>query len=341
MSSTIISAHNINRSFTSTEKGSGIKEGFKLFFNPKKTSHEALKNINLEIKEGEFVGLIGANGAGKTTLLKILAGLIPPSSGEARVMGQNPFDRTIEFKKNISLVMGQKAQLWWDLPALDAFDLLKAIYQIPDADFKSRLGELSQILDVERLLKTQIRRLSLGERMKMEVIGALLHWPKIIYLDEPTIGLDVLASHHLRQFLKVFNQKQKSTIILTSHNMDDIEELCTRVMIIQKGEKIYDGSPKSLVNRSENRLRVRLANKTSTADLSALTGLLESKISMDTEDTGEDASDLKTYFFETDKKQIPRILGDLLNKYSVVDMGIEEQSLESVIHKIYQDSNKR
>src|SRR3954452_3997604 len=198
----VIEARDIRRSFRSVKKEEGLKGAFGLLVKPQYTEHEALKGISFGIEEGSFVGLIGANGAGKTTLLKILSGLIPASSGEARVLGYDPFKRTLDFRHKIALVMGQKAQLWWDLPAVDAFDLLRAIYGIPNDKYRDRLNTLAELLDVQRLLNTQIRRLSLGERMKMELIGAIIHWPSVIFLDEPTIGLDVFAAHKLREFLK-------------------------------------------------------------------------------------------------------------------------------------------
>jgi ABC-2 type transport system ATP-binding protein len=294
------------------------------------------------------VGLIGANGAGKTTLLKILSGLIPPSSGEARVLDFTPFERSLPFRHAISLVMGQKAQLWWDLPATDAFDLLKAIYEIPEAKYRERLEELSELLDVKRLLQTQIRRLSLGERMKMELIGALLHWPKVIFLDEPTIGLDVLAAEKLRDFLKVFNQREKATIILTSHNMDDIERLCSRVMIMKTGEMIFDGAPSKLTREGECRLRVRLKENLKVDDLAAIAGVPASSISTDSTDaadgegTDEPNDDptgdlIPAFYFETNKDSVVRILQALMGRTTILDMGIEEQSLESVIQRIYSD----
>src|SRR6476660_9374358 len=247
----VIEVRNVRRSFRSTVKEEGLKGTLALLTKPKYKEHEALKGVSFSIEEGAFVGLIGANGAGKTTLLKILSGLIPPTAGEARVLGFTPFERKVEFRRKIALVMGQKAQLWWDLPAVDAFDLLRAIYEIPTPKYKERLHTLSELLDVKRHLGTQIRRLSLGERMKMELIGAIVHWPSVIFLDEPTIGLDVFAAHKLREFLKVFNQREKATIILTSHNMDDIERLCPRVLILKTGELVFDGAPSKLTRRGE------------------------------------------------------------------------------------------
>ncbi|MBC7385174.1 MAG: ATP-binding cassette domain-containing protein [Cryobacterium sp.] len=352
----VISVNKVRRSFRSAQKGEGLKGTFELLLKPKFTDHHALKETTFTIEPGSFVGLIGANGAGKTTLLKILAGLIPPSSGEAKVLGFTPFDRTMEFRHAISLVMGQKAQLWWDLPATDAFDLLKAIYEIPEDKYRERLETLSELLDVKRLLQTQIRRLSLGERMKMELIGALLHWPKVIFLDEPTIGLDVLAAEKLRDFLKTFNQKEKATIILTSHNMDDIERLCSRVMILKSGEMIFDGSPNRLVREGECRLRIRLKETFDIPTLSQITGIAEANITAvsenddaeEDEDEKEESADstaggaegpatIPTFYFETTKEAVLKILQALMGKGTVLDMGIEEQSLESVIQRIYAD----
>jgi ABC-2 type transport system ATP-binding protein len=345
----VIVVDNVRRRFRSAKKSEGWKGTFELLLKPQYSDHEALKGVSFTIEPGSFVGLIGANGAGKTTLLKILSGLIPPSTGTATVLGFTPFERSMAFRHSISLVMGQKAQLWWDLPAVDAFDLLKAIYEIPEAKYRERLEELSELLDVKRLLQTQIRRLSLGERMKMELIGALLHWPKVIFLDEPTIGLDVLAAEKLRDFLKVFNQREKATIILTSHNMDDIERLCSRVMILKTGEMIFDGSPSALTREGECRLRVRLKENLTLAEVASITGYPEAKISTESAESeageGEGSDDAPTgglipaFYFETTKDSIMRILQPLMGKATILDMGIEEQSLESVIQRIYSEGS--
>ena len=338
----IISVRDVRRVFRSTKKGEGIKGALNLLIKPEYQEHEALKGVSFEIEAGSFNGLIGANGAGKTTLLKILSGLIPPSSGEARVLGFDPFKRSLDFRHSISLVMGQKAQLWWDLPAVDAFDLLRAIYEIPEAKYKERLHTLTELLDVNRHLNTQIRRLSLGERMKMELIGALLHWPRVIFLDEPTIGLDVLAAHKLREFLRVFNAKERATIILTSHNMDDIERLCSRVLILRSGEMIYDGRPDGLVRKGEQRLRVRLMERPSLDQLSAETTIPRAQIAFaQLEDSGGDAAshgeESQPVVFSIHQEQIVHVLQSLMKKHTIVDMGIEEQSLEAVIQRLYEE----
>jgi ABC-2 type transport system ATP-binding protein len=319
----------VKRSFKSVKKEEGFKGTMKLLFNPEYVVHEAVKGISFKIPVGEFTGLIGANGAGKTTLLKILSGLIPPTSGQARVLGMNPFERTLEFRKQISIVMGQKAQLWWDLPAIEAFDLLRALYQIPRDVYRKRLDELTSMLDVTKLLNTQIRRLSLGERMKMEVIGAILHLPKVIFLDEPTIGLDVLASQKLRQFLKIHNQKEGATIILTSHNMDDISELCRRIILIKEGAVLYDGEPNTLTRSDECQLRIKLNSEASLSEIAAAVGLPVEAVRADEDDP-------TTYLLTLQRSRVAEYFQKLIAKFQVADIGIQEASLERVIQRIYQ-----
>ena len=341
----IIQVRNVRRSFRSPKKEEGLKGTLKLLVKPEVQEHEALKGISFDIEAGSFIGLIGANGAGKTTLLKILSGLIPPTSGEAVVLGQDPFKRSMNFRHSIALVMGQKAQLWWDLPAVDAFELLKAIYDIPEDTYRERLNTLAELLDVKRLLNTQIRRLSLGERMKMELIGALIHWPKVIFLDEPTIGLDVLAAHKLREFLREFNRREKATIILTSHNMDDIERLCSRVLIIKQGQLIFDGEPKKLKQSDECQLRVRLVETPSIEELTPLLGLSPSAITFTGADSDsptnadDEDTEARSIRMSLPRNQITSTLQSLMSKYTLVDMAIEEQSLEKVIQRLYESES--
>jgi ABC-2 type transport system ATP-binding protein len=325
-----IEVQNVTRSFRSVKKEEGFRGTLKLLTNPEYIVHEALKGISFSIPQGEFTGLIGANGAGKTTLLKILSGLIPQSSGEVKVLGFRPFERSLEFRKQISLVMGQKAQLWWDLPAIEAFDLLRALYQIPKDTYRKRMEELTSLLDVTKLLNTQIRRLSLGERMKMEVIGAILHLPKVIFLDEPTIGLDVLAAQKLRDFLKQHNQQEGATIILTSHNMDDISELCKRIMLVKEGTFIFDGDPKKLTAQDECLLKIKLLTEPSFADLAAALSLKENLIQKDEEDP-------TTYHITVARSRVAEYFQILVQKYQVADIGIQEPSLERVIQRIYRN----
>lgn len=238
----MIVVKNLSKEFRVHQKEPGLSGSIKSLFHRKWIIKKALDQVSFEISEGEIVGLVGANGAGKTTLSKILAGIVHPTSGQASVLGHIPWERENHFRKQMSLIMGQKASLWWDLPALDSFLLLKEIYQIPQKDFHARLEYLSSALDIHDQLKVQLRRLSLGERMKAELMAALLHHPKIVYLDEPTIGLDLTAQNAIRQFLLQYRKDFKPIMILTSHYMEDIEKLCKRIIILKSGSIVYDGT---------------------------------------------------------------------------------------------------
>ena len=224
--------------------------------------------------------------------------------------------------------MGQKAQLWWDLPAIEAFDLLRALYQIEPALYRKRLDELTTLLDVTKLLNTQIRRLSLGERMKMEVIGAIIHLPQVIFLDEPTIGLDVLAAQKLREFLKNHNQREGATIILTSHNMDDISELCKRIILIKEGSVLFDGDPNQLTNQDECMMKVKLGSEPPLDELAGVLGIGAALVT-------KDAEDPTTYLLNVTRSRVAEHFQKLLSKYAVADIGIQEPSLERVIQRIY------
>lgn len=238
----MIKVENLRKTFESHVKEPGLKGSIKALVKREKKTKEALKSVSLEIKQGEIIGLIGANGAGKTTLVKILAGIVHPTSGTATVLGFKPWERDNEYRKQMCLIMGQKNQVWWDLPALDSFILLKEIYQIPDALYKKNVEFLADTLMVKDQLKTQVRKLSLGERMKIELMAALLHQPKVIFLDEPTIGLDISAQKAVREFMKNYQREFKPMTILTSHYMEDIKELCPRIVIIKEGDFVYDGA---------------------------------------------------------------------------------------------------
>jgi ABC-2 type transport system ATP-binding protein len=216
----------------------------------------AAKDISFRIAEGEFVGFLGPNGAGKTTTLKMLSGLIYPTSGTARVAGYDPTKRENAYRRLFALVLGQKNQLWWDLPAIESFNLLRSIYGLPQDQWKQTLDELVDLLTVRDKLNVMVRELSLGERMKMELIAALLHRPRVLFLDEPTIGLDVVSQKAVRQFLREYNRKYRVTILLTSHYMADIKELCERVIVIHKGTKIYDGALGRLENAGGARKKI-------------------------------------------------------------------------------------
>jgi ABC-2 type transport system ATP-binding protein len=238
----MIEVQHLTRVFRTYKKRPGFWGGVTGLVRREFEETAAANDISFSIAEGEFVGFLGPNGAGKTTTLKMLSGLIYPTSGTARVAGFDPTKRENAYRRIFALVLGQKNQLWWDLPAIESFQLLRAIYALPAAEFKTTLDELVALLGIEKKLNVMVRELSLGERMKMELIAALLHRPRVLFLDEPTIGLDVVSQKAVRQFLRDYNRRHRVTILLTSHYMADIKELCERVVVIHKGKKIYDGA---------------------------------------------------------------------------------------------------
>ena len=244
-----IKVNNISKSFKTYDRDPGLVGAFKSFFNRQYTNFNALTNINLNVEEGEILGILGENGAGKTTLIKLMVGLLHPTSGTIQIKNYVPWNRNHDFLKMITVVMGQKNQLWWDIPASESFLLNKRIYQIEDSDYNTILNEMIELLDVKEKLNTQVRRLSLGERMKMEIIASLLHKPKIIMLDEPSLGLDVMSQAKIREFVKYYNEQYNATFIITSHYMNDIDSMCKRVFVMNKGKGLYDGDFSQLIKK--------------------------------------------------------------------------------------------
>lgn len=238
----LIKAQGLTKQFISYKKPPGLKGSFSAFFKREKKVKDAVKDFSFEIKKGEIIGLLGPNGAGKTTLMKMFTGIIVPSFGELKILGSNPWERDKNFRKRIALVMGQKSQLWWDIPAMDSFLLLQKYYEVSDEAFKARIDKMSDLLGVKDLLHIHVRKLSLGERMKMELMASLLHNPEVIFLDEPTIGLDLVAQENIRRFIKDYHQENRCSIIITSHYMQDVQALCDRLVLIFDGKKGYDGS---------------------------------------------------------------------------------------------------
>lgn len=245
----IIEVNNLTKKYEYYKKAPGLAASFRSLFHREKLYTEAVKQISFSVEEGELVGFLGPNGAGKTTTLKMLSGILYPTSGSAKVLGYTPWERKKQYQKQFAIVMGQKNQLWWDLPAMDSFILNKEIYEVSDAAFKTTVGELSELLEIKDILDVQVRKLSLGQRMKCELIAALLHSPKVLFLDEPTIGLDVVSQQKMREFIKTYNAQKKTTILLTSHYMEDVEALCKRVIIIDHGQIGYDGLLSDLVEK--------------------------------------------------------------------------------------------
>ena len=288
----------------------------------------AVNDINLSVEEGEFVAFLGPNGAGKTTTLKLLSGVINPDSGSVKVMGHVPWHRENEYRRKFALVMGQKNQLWWDLPALESFRLNQHIYGVPMEEFERTRDELTDMLDVTRLLGQPVRELSLGERMKMELIAALLHKPDVLFLDEPTIGLDVVAQHKIQEFLKSYQEDHNNTILLTSHYMKDIEALCKRVVIIANGAIYHDGSLEEIVDKfsGDKIVTLQMASGGSLDSLRDLPNVIE-----------VEAPKIK---FRVERDQVGKVLSEILNAHQVDDIVVEDPPLEEVISNVFFEAEK-
>jgi ABC-2 type transport system ATP-binding protein len=319
----VIEANNLSKTFYYYKKELGLKSSIQNIFKREKLLKEAVKYISLQIDEGEIVGFLGPNGAGKTTTLKMLSGILFPTNGVARVAGYIPWERKKSFKMQFSIVMGQKSQLWWDLPAIESLNLNKYIYEISDKDFKTSVEELSVLLDVKDLLNVQVRRLSLGERMKLELIAALIHKPKILFLDEPTIGLDIISQRKLRDFIKNYNQQTKTTIVLTSHYMNDIEELCKRVLIINEGKIVYDGNLNKINQLFIQRkfLKLHFSDYTEKSLLSKY-GFVKS-------------FDGYSATIEVNKNNIKEYSKDILESFPIADFTVEDVPIEECISILY------
>jgi ABC-2 type transport system ATP-binding protein len=253
MQNEVIVIKDLWKEFKTFKREPGLMSAVSSIFKRKYVTHQALKGVSLNIKKGEIVGLIGPNGAGKSTLIKILSGVLYPSKGEVKVMEFTPWTDRIEYSNHLGVVFGQKSQLWWDLPAIDSFEMNKGIYEIPEKKYRKRLNLMIKLLGVKDFIRKPVRQLSLGERMRCEVILALLHNPKIVFLDEPSIGLDIIAKEKMREFIKTVNKEYGTTFIITTHDMGDIEKLCKRIIIINHGLILYDGSIENVREKFANR----------------------------------------------------------------------------------------
>lgn len=318
-----IQVSHLSKTYESWKKQPGFSGTLKSLFHREKIFVPAVKDCSFSIEEGEFVGFIGPNGAGKTTTLKMLSGILWPSSGSASVLGHVPWKREPAYQRQFSIVLGQKNQLWWDLPAHDTFLLNKEIYEIPTRTFESTLKELGEALEVQHLFEIPVRKLSLGERMKCELVNALLHHPRLLFLDEPTIGLDVVSQKTIRDFLRTWNQKEGATVILTSHAMADVEILCPRVIVIHHGQLHYDGELKTLVDEAgkEKEVRLRFHEKIAKKDLTRFGRI--------TDCSGFEAT------LQVDRGEVGEILKVLLNDFPVADVSVEEIAFEEVVRKLF------
>lgn len=321
--SSLIEVQNLKKTYTLSERSEGFWGSVAGLFHRKTKNVEAVKGVSFTIEPGELVAFLGPNGAGKTTTLKMLSGLLHPTEGHLKVFNQNPFDKKPDFLRRFSFVMGQRHQLWWELPALDTFRLNAAIFELSPERYKKRLKEMDELLNLDPLWHTPVKKLSLGQRMKMELACSLIHEPELLLLDEPTLGLDVVMQKTLRDFIARINKETGTTVLLTSHNMEDIESLCKRAIVIHNGIILYDGNLEQLVNRFAPSKNVK-------ADLSSSFPLEKLK-SFGPVRSFDDVH----VEWDIPRDQVSRQVAAILKDLPVVDLAVEEIPLEDVIRKIF------
>ncbi len=322
----IIDVENLRKVYTTRKRESGVFNAVRALFKKDTVKKPALKGISFKIEAGEIVGFIGPNGAGKSTTIKALSGVLYPTSGLVKVLNFVPWKDRVDYVKNIGVVFGQKEQLWWDLPAADTFYLNRYIYDVPKVEFEKRMKKMVRHLDLEEVSKKPVRDLSLGERMKCKLVAALLHKPKLVFLDEPSIGLDVIAKNRLRDFIIEFNEKYGTTFIITTHDMQEIERLCKRIIIINKGEIVYDGSLNKIKKKymTSKIVDVKLESPAQKFKLPGCNMLeamdYEMKIELDTR-----------------KQTVKEVIDYLLAHYDVADINILDPPIEEIIERIYKN----
>jgi ABC-2 type transport system ATP-binding protein len=322
----IIEVENLVKQFTVEESGKGFLGSVKALFSRRKRIIHAVDGISFGIKPGEFVGYVGENGAGKSTTIKMLTGILVPTSGTARVNGIIPYENRRANAMKIGVIFGQRTQLWWDLPVRESFELLRVIYRVKPSDSKQMLKKLSAALDLGPLMEMPVRKLSLGQRMRCDIAASLLHMPGVLFLDEPTIGLDVLAKENIRRFLADLNKKEGTTIILTTHDMNDIEQLCRRLIILDRGRIIYDGSMDALKRKFVHEKLIEVEFHTQVDSLAELEGLTLYR----------EEGNKKWLKFENQDRGIGDVIGKLATLYPVKDISVREPSVESIIRSIYE-----
>nr|WP_250846821.1 ATP-binding cassette domain-containing protein [Aquisphaera insulae] len=321
----IIEVDGLTKTYRVFQKREGVLGAFRGLYRREYREVRAVDDVRFRIEPGEMVAFLGPNGAGKTTTLKMLSGLVYPSGGAARVLGFVPWERTDAFRRQFALVMGQKNQLWWDLPAADSFQLHREIYSIPADQFNRTLGELTELLGVEKLTRQAVRELSLGERMKMELIAALLHGPRLLLLDEPTIGLDVVAQAAIQKCLRDYHERRGMTMLLTSHYMRDVEALCDRVLVINQGRVVYDGDLSGIIERFGERKLVKLQ----------FAGPAPEGLDQFGEVIRREGPFVE---IKVDRPRVAEMLGAVLDRHELADVSVEDPPLEEVIARVFEEA---
>ena len=324
----IIEAKNLVKEYKTIIKDKGILGYIKHLFKPKYEKFTAVDDISFQINEGELVGYIGENGAGKSTTIKMLTGILTPTSGDVSVNGLVPYKSRIENNKNIGAVFGQKTQLWWDLPVIESFRLIKKMYKIPEGEYRKNLKKFTELLDLEELLEKQVKNLSLGQKMRCEIAATFLHNPKIVYLDEPTIGLDVLVKENIRRFIKDINKEKNTTVILTTHDVKDIEEVCDRIILIDKGKIIFDGEKQKFKDNYGKNVKAELIVKDKVENIAE-------KINSENFTITEEGNELIKLKFSHEKTTIMNVMEEISNHCKVIDIHMQESELEDILKEIY------
>lgn len=329
----MIKVENLSKEFKSNKKYPGFKGAIKSFFSREYIIKKAVDNISFEIEDGEIVGYIGANGAGKSTTIKMMTGILSPSSGTISINGLIPYEDREKNAKDIGVVFGQRTQLWWDLPLSETFSLLKDIYDVNDKDYKERMEFLNEVLEINEFILSPVRTLSLGQRMRADLAAALLHNPKIIYLDEPTIGLDVVVKEKVRSAIKEINKKYGTTVILTTHDLNDIEELCNRIIIIDNGIKIYDGSLSDIKDSygyiTTIEVQVKSLKGNENFDINNEMNISKENLEMKV------LENKIIVRFNRNFTNQAEIISKIISKFDILDFSIIETSIEEIIKKIY------
>jgi ABC-2 type transport system ATP-binding protein len=325
----IVEVHDLSKEFRSFRRREGVWGALQNLFVREHVTVHAVDHISFSIEPGEMVGYIGANGAGKSTTIKMLTGILVPSSGRVEANGFVPYRDRSRYTKRIGVVFGQRTQLWWDIAVIESFKLLKEIYEIPQADYRKRLDVFSDILGVKDYLHTPVRKLSLGERMRCDLAASLLHNPPLLFLDEPTIGLDVVAKDHIREFLKEVNRTERTTVLLTTHDLSNIEELCKRIIIIDRGKLLFDGPLAEMKQRLAkfNQIKFLLKDRAQVAKLAAIAA----------DGISCERMDELTYFMRFDRNQhsSAEVIRNLVNTLEVRDIIVEEEPIEDIVKRIY------
>jgi len=328
----LIKVENLSKEFKISKKYPGFKGALRSFFSTEYTIKKAVDDISFEINDGEIVGYIGANGAGKSTTIKMMTGILTPSSGRIIVDGVVPYENREKNAKNIGVVFGQKTQLWWDLPVSETFPLLKDIYGVSDEEYEERMNYFKEILGLDEFFLSPVRTLSLGQRMRADLAAALIHNPKIIYLDEPTIGLDVVVKESVRKAIKNINEKYGTTIILTTHDLNDIEELCNRIITIDKGKKIYDGELEGVKEQFGylTTIEIQLKDKNNIEKIN-FRRFKDDDFKLDMKESKVNITFNKNNISSAD------IIGEVMKKSKVIDFNIKETSIEDIVKKMYKN----